>query len=111
MVWTPCGITTQRIYQDFNLTEKLLRKLTTFYVESMLPEIVRRLIQPSEYPSASTALPTLYCICQKEESGRMIMCDSPSCKYIGFHYKCVGIRRACKGTWFCPQCAAEQSDD
>lgn len=77
-----------------------------FYVKHMLPEVVRRLTQPA----TSRPSPTLYCVCQKEESGKMIMCDNPSCKYVWFHYKCVGIQWACKGTWLCPQCTKNNTN-
>ena len=40
VVWTPKGIIIDRVYQDSNFTEKLLRKLTSFYVEFMIPAIV-----------------------------------------------------------------------
>lgn len=33
VIWTPIGIVIDHIYQDFNFTEKLLRKLTLFYVD------------------------------------------------------------------------------
>ena len=42
IVWTPKGILIERIYEDTNFTEKVVRKLTKFYVEHMLPEILTR---------------------------------------------------------------------
>ena len=33
VVWTPQKSTTLRIYQDYSFIEKLLKKLTTFYVD------------------------------------------------------------------------------
>ena len=46
----------------------------------------------------------MYCICKQDRSGRMIACDSPTCKIEWFHYQCVNIKRAPKGAWFCPDC-------
>ena len=107
VMWTPKGMVTQRIYPNVNFIEKLSRKLTNFYVDHMLPEILRSSL--SAYESTSTAATgnssqQLYCLCQQVEYGKMIMCDSPSCKYTWFHYGCVGVQRARKGSWFCPDC-------
>uniref|UniRef100_A0A1X7UVF1 PHD-type domain-containing protein n=1 Tax=Amphimedon queenslandica TaxID=400682 RepID=A0A1X7UVF1_AMPQE len=54
--------------------------------------------------STNTSSNKLYCICQKESSGRMIGCDNPSCDIEWFHYACIRIKRAPKGKWFCPNC-------
>ena len=48
----------------------------------MLPEMVRILTQPVEYPAASRSSPTLHFLSQKPASSRMIMCYSPDCKYV-----------------------------
>jgi len=66
----------------------------------MFPEILKRslLFEYGNKGAAATANSSkqLYCFCQVEEYGNMIMCDNPSCKYIWFHYGCVGIVRAHK---------------
>ena len=83
-VWTNKGIAIERVYQDVNFTEKLTRKLTTLYVDYIIPQLV-----PVEMPSQAGVPnkahtidpPTLYCFCQKEESSNMIMCENPHCQY------------------------------
>ena len=119
IVWIPHGMKTQRIYQNFNFSEKLVRKLTNFYVGNMLPEIVKRLMQSSRNdhgctstskPSNEDSLHELYCLCQQPEHGKMIMCEDPNCKYVWFHFTCVGIHRANKGKWFCPICIGKHSN-
>ena len=117
IVWTPKGMLVERIEEDPNFTESLVRKLTTFYVAHMLPEILTRTVTDnSRLPKTSAhsvtaacsdheeQLDIKYCICQEGEYGKMICCDNSECKILWFHYPCVGITRAPKGAWFCPQC-------
>ena len=40
MVWQPKGIIIERITRDLPFWEKLIAKLTAFYVENMLPELI-----------------------------------------------------------------------
>ena len=46
----------------------------------------------------------VYCMCQGTSEGCMIACDNIRCKYHWFHYKCVDIKRAPRGLWYCPIC-------
>ncbi|CEP20863.1 Ing3 [Cyberlindnera jadinii] len=46
----------------------------------------------------------IYCICREPSFGQMVACDNPNCKIEWFHYGCVGIVRAPRGKWFCPDC-------
>ena len=105
VVWTPKGQLIQRLHIDVNFTEKLLRKLNSFYVEQFLPELIKSLELPGNLPSSDHSTEELFCLCQQKEYGRMIMCDNPHCKYVWFHYSCVGIQRATRGLWYCPDCA------
>ena len=41
VVWTLKGTVIQQVYQDVNFTEKQLRKLTWFYVDYIIPEMVQ----------------------------------------------------------------------
>ena len=111
VVWTPQGILIERIRENTNFTESLIRKLTKFYVEHMLPEVLThnsldasRLPASSDSDAATSDEEVKYCLCQEGEHGKMICCDNPECKILWFHYKCVGIKRAPKGEWFCPNC-------
>jgi hypothetical protein len=42
-----------------------------------------------------------YCTCQGVSYGDMIECDSQSCKYKWFHFKCVGLEHEPEGKWYC----------
>ncbi len=113
-VWTPVGVVIERVFVDISFTEKLITKLTAFYVSSIIPQFVP--VQPpnniamqpapnvADGTASTTDLPILYCSCQKEEFGKMIMCEGPDCPYTWFHYGCVGVKRAREGPWFCSDC-------
>ena len=111
VVWTPLGIRVHRIYEDYMFTEKLVKKLTSFYVERFLPVIMTdNMSAMAGYQSntqneiSSDEDDQLYCYCQRGESGKMIECENKECKIGWFHFTCVGIRRVPKGQWFCPDC-------
>ena len=99
VVWTPKGIFIQRIFMDSAFRERLIKKLTTFYVEQFLPELMTRHLQ-----CAASANTNVYCFCQKEEHGKMIQCENPTCKYGWFHFSCIDLKRPPKGSWYCPEC-------
>lgn len=99
VVWTPRGMFIQRIYLDSAFTERLIKKLTTFYVEQLLPELMTHQLQGTQ-----SAEVKVYCFCQKGEHGKMIQCDSPTCKYVWFHFSCIGLKRSPKGSWYCQEC-------
>jgi len=47
-----------------------------------------------------------YCYCKGKDDGtRMICCDNDNCASgQWFHYRCVNIKRAPRGQWFCREC-------
>jgi hypothetical protein len=49
----------------------------------------------------------LYCVCQQVSFGEMVGCESKNCPYQWFHYKCVGIKTAPKGKWYCDHCTSK----
>lgn len=65
----------------------------------------RKLTMPKEEPE-----PT-YCICNRPSFGQMIACEDPKCKIEWYHYSCMGIRKAPKGDWYCPDCLARQQKE
>ena len=86
-----------RLYPNIHITEKLLHKLTSFYVQNFLPILLKHLKIPGVFQIVM--FPTdLYCYCQDKEYGKMIMCENPHYQYIWFHYDCVDIRRAHRGS-------------
>ena len=83
--------------------EKLQRKLTNFFVDHVILEIMTQEMNPTEL---ETDEEKVYCVCKGSRSDRkMIACDNTACKYESFHYTCVGIKRAPKGKWYCPYCS------
>ena len=47
-----------------------------------------------------------YCYCSGRDDGtKMICCDNANCASgQWFHYRCVNIKRAPRGKWFCKEC-------
>ena len=103
VVWTPKGLIIERIYQDFKFWEELEKKLTTYFVENILPEIMT---SKSKMSLEAADDQQVYCVCKGACQGRrMIACDNAFCKYKWFHYQCVGIKRAPKEPWYCKSCS------
>ncbi|MDP2435742.1 MAG: hypothetical protein Q8P67_08370 [archaeon] len=46
----------------------------------------------------------VYCICDRVSFGEMVCCDRSDCATEWFHFECVGLTQAPKGTWICPDC-------
>jgi hypothetical protein len=40
------------------------------------------------------------------DGSEMIGCDNDACAIGWYHLKCLGKKRAPKGSWFCPNCTA-----
>jgi len=87
VVWTTVGIAMERVLPDVSFSEKLLTRLTAFYMNYIIPQFI------AEHPledtifmdSPSNTESLLYCFCQKEESGKMIMCEGSHCPYTWFN--------------------------
>lgn len=99
--WTTRGLHVERIHRDphfFN--EKVLSLLNRFFLKAMLPEILtQRLLD------ANNNVQDTECICGKPESfDNMIECESGHCKVGWYHFKCVGLKSAPKGSWTCLPC-------
>ena len=100
--WTSKGIFVERIEKDISFTSTLLSHLQLFLTKYLLPELLTHNLESQHLDSDKEN--EVYCVCQKPESGRMIACDNPKCSIAWFHYKCVGIKRAPRGKWYCSQC-------
>ncbi|KAI9219569.1 hypothetical protein BC828DRAFT_349244 [Blastocladiella britannica] len=48
---------------------------------------------------------TPYCFCRQPSLGDMIACDNKGCRYEWFHVKCLKMKRAPSGTWYCQDCS------
>ena len=94
----------RKVYIDIRFTEKLSKKLTDFYVDRLLPEILTHKCFDDMPEASEESNDELYCICRSPEYGKMIQCDNNTCKYVWFHYPCIGIKKAPKGNWLCADC-------
>lgn len=45
-----------------------------------------------------------YCVCKQVSFGKMVACDNRKCPIEWFHFKCMGLTKNPKGSWFCPMC-------
>lgn len=55
----------------------------------------------------STVDTQVYCFCRNVSHGEMICCDGKNCPYEWFHFECVGLSEAPKGSWLCDDCKRE----
>ena len=47
----------------------------------------------------------VYCVCRCPDDGsKMIECANKTCDMKWFHFRCVNLKRAPKGDWFCLKC-------
>ena len=60
--------------------------------------------QQDQEKTLTEKLDQIWCICRKEENGRMILCDNETCETGWFHFSCVGISRKPRGKWYCEEC-------
>ena len=86
------------VIQDKEFLKSLVSNLQTKFEKILLPEIVSRAKDTIQNDCK------VYCTCQRPAFGQMIACDGVNCSGEWFHYPCVQITRAPKGSWFCRQC-------
>lgn len=55
----------------------------------------------------STVDTQVYCFCRNVSHGEMICCDGKNCPYEWFHFECVGLTEAPRGSWLCDDCKRE----
>ena len=85
----------------FHLYQECLPTFSSFFEKYLLPEV---LTHKHEHPCSNKENEKVFCTCRKPESGRMIACENPECNIVWFHYRCVGIKRAPRGRWYCSSC-------
>ena len=73
-------------------------------------EFVVEHIQNSSMGPAQVNDEGTYCYCSGKDDGtKMICCDNNNCcSGQWFHYRCVDIKRAPHGKWFCKECCASE---
>ncbi len=120
VVWRAEELLIERIQYNETFCMEALEKATKFFIYGILPEVIGKWYSRSVeiVPQTSVSVegqiltqdqesehssPELWCYCQTEESGEMIGCDNPGCKYQWFHTACLRINKIPKGKWFCPE--------
>jgi len=83
------------VLPSVNFSEKLITRLTDFYVNNMIPEFLpdREELLPETTVDVDTSPSVeseVYCFCQREEFGKIIMGEGSHCPYTWFHFACVG---------------------
>ena len=102
--WTEGGLFVEEIERNENLITDMIPKLEKFFTTRLLPELLTRRIEYELEAVESDKENQLYCVCRGPEYGKMIACDNAKCGVQWFHYKCVGLKRAPRGKWFCKTC-------
>ena len=93
----------EEIRRNENFITDMIPKLEKFFTTRLLPELLTRRMESTEAVESDKEN-QLYCVCRGPESGKMIACDNVECNVQWFHYKCVGLKRAPRGKWFCKKC-------
>lgn len=114
-VWTPkfCFYTAVQYDETF---DGFIERLVMFHKQHVARELVTRKLE-LDLENRNSAFKDkkdlkgdeekeLFCLCQQPElpGDEMIGCDNPLCKYKWFHFNCIGLRRAPKGSWYCKDC-------
>ena len=86
-----------RVNADISFQHELKAKLINVFEKVILPECVRR-----KHDSNNEHSQKLYCSCKRPSFEPMIACDGKDCQVEWYHYVCVGITRAPKGSWYAP---------
>ena len=120
----------ERIYPSNDFIKNAFDKAFTFIKVGVLPEFMGKYfskaplhhsinvgtismlteVTTSTSTESAAVTPTgnvekkLYCICQQEESGRMIACDNEACPVTWFHVPCLQMQHTPKGKWYCDEC-------
>ena len=109
------GIHIERIKRDIALWQEIQPKLDCFFVGVLLPNIICENIEgiavydgcnDMQLQAEANEDKELYCICQTEEEGLMILCDNEQCPYRLFQASCVGLDATCipQDKWYCTLC-------
>ena len=103
--WTTHGLHLERIEHDKLFFSSIKPRLDNFFLDVILPAVLRGESTDSDSKTLSKKKKPLYCYCQREdEYDDMIECDNPACTFGWFHFSCVGIVTPPDGQWFCDNC-------
>nr|XP_050033073.1 uncharacterized protein LOC126529597 isoform X1 [Dermacentor andersoni]XP_054925238.1 uncharacterized protein LOC126529597 isoform X1 [Dermacentor andersoni] len=118
VLWTLKDFIAIRVYKDAQFCAKMVKRCEEYFKLILLPELCfhywtgrcsGNLLETAE--DCETSQEEVYCLCQGPESGKMVMCESAACKYVWFHFKCVNLKKAPRGSWFCCECKEKHKKD
>ncbi len=104
VVFTPQGLSHQRIPADDAFFTDSKEKLDNFYLKVMLPELLTHRIQdkntvPNSYEK------TTVCVCKSKKLKKVVItCSNQICPIKYFHLRCVGLYRRPREQWTCTSC-------
>lgn len=92
--------------EDEDFATRVFPNLKQFFCKYVVPELLTNKLKNGlgSRDSGEINKEEMYCICRKQEYGRMIACDDSNCSITWFHYGCVGLKRAPRGKWYCSSC-------
>ena len=93
-----------RVQCDADFILEMIEKLNDYFFTILLPEIVTRRNDVCVDNKQKKS-----CICNRPSFESMITCDRPNCKVEWYHYACMKVIRAPKGSGTCPHCLVEVS--
>jgi len=124
IVWSPNGITVDRIFHQDKFFYDHLEKITDFFKYSILAELVgkwltrRTLInedgvveEPTSEESAHISSEVtddarMWCYCEQPSTDELVECKNKECTILKFHMGCLRMRCPPKENqkWYCPSC-------
>lgn len=115
IVWTSVDFFSERIAINSDFCHDMVEKSKRFFKAAILPELVGKLFsKPMSTPLSATdavasgtqSAEPLICVCKTayKEGDAVIGCDNENCPYVWLHFRCINIKRAPKGDWFCQVC-------
>ena len=108
--WSTASMHVERIQADAELINSLQPKLSSFFTNYLMPELLTNKLKLTGSPHdpneecEEDVEEGLFCICREPAYGTMIACDGPECQNEWFHYQCVGLDTEPAGDWFCSEC-------
>ena len=107
-IWPPATSTNYPIYLKINIEKNdefisnMSVKLQNYFFKVLLFEVVTR-----KNDICSNNKQKYYCIYRKPCFEPTIACDAEHCDIEWYHYACVNIKIAPKGSWFCENCTTK----
>lgn len=103
VVWTEKDLHIEEVLFDEDFWMDICEKSRQIFRSAILPELVGKFyskVVQTDLPPHETSDncdlgcsdSELYCYCRDVEHGSMIQCENPKCKFVWFHYECVGIK-------------------